>query len=210
MTVSIYKITNQQTNKSYIGWTAQPIVTRWTQHKKLALKNKDNRPFYNAIRKYGVDCWNVELLEEVSTKAIGKQREIEYIELYCTYHNGYNATRGGDGNNDIKMSEESNHARSIALKGKSKNYNRMAGKKHTAESRKKISEAHMGMKKPWVKWTPEQVKKRSFSRRSLTEQQYNDIHRLRTQGHTIKSIAETVGANPDVVKVWLKKPWNDK
>ena len=68
----------------------------------------------------------------------------------------------------------------------------------------------MGMKKPWVKWTPEQVKKRSFSRRSLTEQQYNDIHRLRTQGHTIKSIAETVGANPDVVKVWLKKPWNDK
>ena len=210
MTVSIYKITNQQTNKSYIGWTAQPIVKRWTEHKKLALKNKDNRPFYNAIRKYGIDCWNVELLEEVATKEIGKQKEIEYIQLYQTYDIGYNATRGGDGNNNIKMSEESNRARSIALKGKSKNYNRMAGKKHTNESRKKISEAHMGMKKPWVKWTPEQVKKRSFARRSLTEQQYKDIHRLRAEGNTIKSIAEIVGANPDVVKVWLKKPWNDK
>jgi group I intron endonuclease len=208
MTVSIYKITNQQTNKSYIGWTSQPIVKRWTEHKTLALKNKDNRPFYNAIRKYGTDCWNIELLEQVSTKDIGKQKEIEYIELYQTYNAGYNATRGGDGNNDIKMSAESNRARSIALKGKSKNYDRMTGKKHTEESRKKISESHLGMKKPWVKWTPEQVKKRAMPRRSLTEEQYNEIHRLRATGNTIKSIAEMIGANPDVVKVWLKKPWN--
>lgn len=207
MTVSVYKITNHLTNKSYIGWTSQPIEVRWQQHKKLADKNKDNRPFYNAIRKYGHDCWKVDLLEQVSTKGLAKAKEIEYIDYYRTYEIGYNATRGGDGNNGIQMSDESNRARSIALKDKPKNYDRMAGKKHTEESKKKISEAHVGMKKPWVKWTPEQIKKRSMPRRSLTEQQYKTIHNMRNDGHTIRVIAETVGSTPDVVKVWLKKTW---
>ena len=208
MASSVYRITNQITNKSYIGWTSQSIEVRWKQHKKAADKNKDNRPFYNALRKYGHACWIVELLEQVSTGKIAKEKEIEYIDYYKTYDFGYNATRGGDGNNGIQMSAESNSARSIALKGKSKNYDRMAGKKHTIESRKKISEAHTGMKKPWVKWTPEQIKKRAMTRRSLTEDQYNKIHLLRNEGHTIKFIADVVDANPDVVKVWLKKTWN--
>jgi group I intron endonuclease len=208
MTAIIYKITNQITNKSYIGWTGQPLETRWVQHQKLALKDQDNRPFYNAIRKYGTDCWTTEVLATTEDKTVAKQKEIEYIQLFESYDHGYNATRGGDGNNDIKMSEESNQSRSKALKGRPKNYIRMAGKKQSEESRKKISEAHKGMKKPWVKWSKEQIAKRSFGRRALTEQQYNQIHLLKNQGLRICDIAKQVETTPDLVKKWLNKSWN--
>lgn len=203
----IYKITNQHNNKSYIGWTSQSLADRWCQHKKLAQKNQDNRPFYNALRKYGTECWTIEIVESVEDKSQAKQKEIEYIALFESYDKGYNATRGGDGNNDIKMSEESNHARSISLKGKSKNYNRMAGKKHTEESRKKISLAHKGMKKPWLKPTRDQIVKSALSRRSLTKEQFDNIHQLRSQGNTIRKISEQTNISTDLVKKWLKKSW---
>jgi group I intron endonuclease len=203
----IYKITNQLNSKCYIGWTSQPLEKRWDQHKKTAQKNQDNRPFYNAIRKYGIDVWNLETLEILPTKEIAKQQEVHYIKLFESYDTGYNATLGGDGNNGIKMSPESNIARSNALKGIPKDYDRMAGKSHSEESRKAISESHKGMKKPWVKWTKEQCAARGMTRRALTKTQYDQIHKLKHIGYSIKIIAEQIGAKPDVVKKWLKKTW---
>lgn len=208
MPALVYKITNQLTNKSYIGWTSQTLDSRWLQHKKLAQKNQDNRPFYNAIRKYGVDCWITEILAITEDKTVAKQKEIEYIQLFESYDHGYNATRGGDGNNDIKMSPESNQARSKALKGRPKNYDRMAGKTHSAETKAKISKAHKGMKKPWLKPTREQIIKTAMKRRALTEQQYNQIHLLRKQGLRICDIAKQVDTSSDLVKKWLNKSWN--
>jgi hypothetical protein len=105
------------------------------------------------------------------------------------------------------MSVKSNIARSNALKGKPKDYDRMLGKKHSEESRKAISESHKGMKKPWVQWSKEQCAARGMKRRSLTKDQYDQIHVLKNNGQSIRLIAEQVGANPDVVKVWLKKSW---
>ena len=208
MSAIVYKITNQLTNKSYIGWTSQSLDNRWLQHKKLAKKNLDNRPFYNAIRKYGTDCWTTEVLITTEDKTVAKQKEIDYIELFESYNHGYNATRGGDGNNDIKMSSESNQARSRALKGLPKNYDRMAGKTHSEETKAKMSQAHKGMKKPWIKWNREQVIKSAMTRRALTEQQYNQIHELRKTGLRICDIAKQVNTSSDLVKKWLNKSWN--
>jgi group I intron endonuclease len=203
----LYKITNLQNNKSYIGWTGRTVEDRWQRHQKDALTYRDNRKFYNAIRKYGVESWKVETLVEVATIDEAKQKEIELIERYDSYYQGYNATKGGDGNNGIIMSEESNLARSRALKGRPKNYVRMAGKKHSEETKKKISMAHKGIKKPWLRPTKEQISKSAMSRRSLTKEQYDQIHLLRSQGLLIRIIAEQIGSNPDMVKKWLKKEW---
>lgn len=123
-------------------------------------------------------------------------------------NNGYNATKGGDGNNGIVMSEESNLARSRALKGRPKNYIVWPERKHREETKQKISEAHKGMKKPWVKWTSEQISKRAMTRRGLTKDQYDRIHDLRSQELTIKVIAEKIGSNSAMVKKWLKKDWS--
>ena len=134
----IYKIENINNNKCYIGWTSKSVDFRWSEHKSDAIKIRDNRKFYNAIRKYGVDSWNVTTLCEVNSNEIALKKEIKYIQLYDSYRNGYNATLGGDGNNGIIMSEESNIKRSEKLKGikKPKGFN--VGRIHSDETKDKI------------------------------------------------------------------------
>lgn len=203
----VYKITNKHNNKCYIGWTSCTLEGRWNQHIKLALKNTDNRKFYNAIRKYGIDCWDKEILLIVKTKSEAKKKEIELIELFDTYHNGYNSTKGGDGNNGIIMSAESNLKRSIALRGIPKNYDRMKGKNHSAETKEKISKAHQGKLKPWVKWTNEQIMRRANTRRMIVKEQYIKIKELQKNGLTIKNIANAVGLSIAMVKKWKNMEW---
>lgn len=207
----VYKITNVITDKSYIGWTSKNAEVRWDEHVKTAARNKDNRKFYNAIRKYGIDSWKTETLCETSTNEEAKLKEIFYIDLFESFIKGYNSTKGGDGNNGIVMSEESNKARSNALKGKKKSTStieKFKQRKQTESTKKAISEAHTGMKKPWVKWTSEQIEKRALSRRSLSYDQYVEIKKLRASGLTIKNISQLTNISCDLVKKWLKKEWN--
>ena len=205
---SLYKITNTQNNKCYVGWTGHTSLDRWHQHKTDALRHRDNRKFYNAIRKHGVDCWAVETLMEVATAEQAKLKEIELIAKFDSYHTGYNATKGGDGNNGIIMSEESNQARRRALLGKPKNYDRMKGKRHSEETKSKISAAHRGMKKPWLKPTPESIAKSAMTRRALSKDQYDLLHELRASGMLIKDVANQIGVSSHVAKKWLKKDWS--
>lgn len=94
----IYKITNRINNKGYIGKTSLTIEQRWAEHQKDAMSSqKNHRPLYSAIRKYGIENFIVEQIEEVSTDKEACEREIFWIEYYGTFKNGYNATKGGDG-----------------------------------------------------------------------------------------------------------------
>lgn len=206
----LYKITNTINNKCYIGWTGKTIQSRWEKHKNDALSFRDNRKFYNAIRKYGIEHWKVDLLLETLSIEEAKTKEIELIKFYNSYYEGYNATKGGDGNNGIIMSEESNRARSLKLKGVKKSQETIAkfkARKSTPEENKKRSLSHKGKKKPWVKWTPEQIEQRAMTRRSLSKDQYDRIHELRKQGLTMKKIGDIVGCSGDMVKKWLKRDW---
>lgn len=58
--------------------------------------HKEKRPLYNAIKKYGVEHFKIEEIEECD-ESIAAEREIYWIEYYNSYKNGYNATLGGDG-----------------------------------------------------------------------------------------------------------------
>lgn len=148
------------------------------------------------------------MLEEGLTVNQSKVKEQFYINLFDSYNNGYNSTLGGDGNQGIIMSEESNKKRSNALKGKPKNYVRMHGKTHSNESKLKISSSHKGMKKPWVKWSDEQILKRALTRRALTFEQYQELHILKTKGFTRKQISQKLNVSLDVVKKWANLPWD--
>lgn len=92
----IYKITNKINNKIYIGQTARDIDSRYYEHKKCAENTNTNQPLYNAMRKYGVEAFKVDLVEECDESMLN-DREIYYIDKYDSYKNGYNATLGGDG-----------------------------------------------------------------------------------------------------------------
>lgn len=204
----LYKITNTITNKCYVGWTGKTVEQRWNQHITDALNCRDNRKFYNAIRKYGKDCWQVDTLLEVDSPDEAKSKEIDLIEQFQSYYRGYNATKGGDGNNGIIMSKESNAARSNALKGVPKNYDRMKGKTHSNETKEKISAAHKGMKKPWVKQTKERIFKRAVTRRSLTKETFDILKHLASCGATNKEIANRLNIKVDIVKKWRNRDWN--
>ena len=93
----IYKISNSINDKVYIGKTLSTIEKRFQEHIKDSNKETDNiRPLYRAIRKYGVDVFYIEVIEQVSIENLS-DREKYWIQYYDSYNNGYNATVGGDG-----------------------------------------------------------------------------------------------------------------
>lgn len=91
----IYMITNLINDKKYIGLTKNSIKERYYHHCRKAVHGGG---FYlhSALRKYGVENFKIEKLDEASDIEELKQKEIEYIEKYNTFNNGYNLTKGGD------------------------------------------------------------------------------------------------------------------
>lgn len=93
----IYKITNNINNKIYIGKTNYNIEKRFREHiLDSRRRKKEKRPLYNAMNKYGVENFSIEIVEECSP-SMANEREIYWIEYYDSFKNGYNATIGGDG-----------------------------------------------------------------------------------------------------------------
>ena len=91
----IYKIINNINGKFYIGKTNFTLEKRFKQHISDSKRDRcKDRPLYRAMNKYGVNNFNIELLEETENPI---EREIYWIEYYNTYKHGYNATKGGDG-----------------------------------------------------------------------------------------------------------------
>lgn len=94
----IYKITNTITGETYIGKTIRTVDVRLAEHKRDCQKySGKNIPLYNAVQKYGWDSFTVGIVEENISNSLINEKEKYYISLYDTYHNGYNATEGGDG-----------------------------------------------------------------------------------------------------------------
>ena len=129
----VYKIVNKVNGKYYIGMTKQTLIKRFSQHKQNAKMGK-NTYLYNAIRKYGNDNFEIELLLECSNKEECCNLEIEYISKN---KNGYNLAPGGEGGfvvQDIKSWK-------CKLKESRKDKTPFLGKTHSEEAKKKCSEA---------------------------------------------------------------------
>lgn len=106
MTGQLYKISNIINDKCYIGKTYQGTEKRFSEHKSDSLKERNkNRPLYRAFNKYGLDNFKIETLGTFEEGEL-EVKEIEYIELYDSYKNGYNATLGGDGKAYLIHSDE--------------------------------------------------------------------------------------------------------
>ena len=106
-TTGIYKITNKTNNKCYIGQSVN-IEKRWYNH-KYSYKNSNtkdyNSTFHTALRKYGINNFSFEIIEECDIDSLN-EREIYWIEFYNSYYRGYNETPGGD--NGFSCPGESN------------------------------------------------------------------------------------------------------
>jgi len=94
----IYLITNLINNKKYIGKTSRKPNLRWNEHKCNAFYENYNFPLYKAMKKYGIENFKFEVIEDnIPLKELNKREEY-WINYYNTYNGaGYNATKGGDG-----------------------------------------------------------------------------------------------------------------
>lgn len=112
MEYCIYKITNTENNKVYIGQTYRP-KTRYYEHNNY----EENRHLRSAFEKYGKEYFTWEILYEGLSK---EQADVEEERLISEYNStndkfGYNIQTGG------------------------------AHGKHNEESRRRMSEAHIGI-----------------------------------------------------------------
>lgn len=90
----IYVITNLTNDKKYVGQTRQQLNKRWLSHITES-RSYTERPLYRAMNKYGIDNFKIRILEECDVNKLN-EREIWWIQSLDSYHNGYNATTGGE------------------------------------------------------------------------------------------------------------------
>ena len=91
----VYILTNSINSKVYIGQTIQSIKDRWYGHCRInCSKNEADMRIKRAILKYGKENFDIRELERCRVEDLD-EREIYYIDLYNSFNNGYNSTRGG-------------------------------------------------------------------------------------------------------------------
>jgi group I intron endonuclease len=134
----VYKITNLVNNKTYIGKSNDPH-DRWIRHLQQANLKEDNVNFsiiHKAIKKYGENNFNFEIIGEFNSELEAFEAETYFIDLYSSHisKNGYNITLGGEGISGYKHTEESRQKMSIAH----------TGKIISPETKKKMSDSHIG------------------------------------------------------------------
>ena len=88
--IGIYKITNTVTGDCYIG-SSKDVKQRWASHKKPSRwKKHPNNPMYIDMRKYGLDKFDFQILEEVEIEKL-KETEQQFIETLKPTYNSNNA-----------------------------------------------------------------------------------------------------------------------
>jgi len=159
----LYKVTSPS-GKIYIGITCETLEDRKSKHKYTANRMQKSHKFSNAIKYYGIDGMNWEVVFNNLSQEKAIELEKQLIEEHDTYKNGYNSTKGGEGAWGYKWNEE-------ALK---------KSRKHLEETyysdpewKKKKSE----ITKNWYKNNPKEGKKlreKSYKRLKENKHKWED------------------------------------
>jgi hypothetical protein len=99
----VYRIWNKTTDRGYIGQTVRSFDARWRAHQSSVRQGSKFR-FHSAIRKYGLNDWNHEILFESDDIDLIRKTEEQLIAEYRYQIKGvgYNAKPGGCGGNIVK------------------------------------------------------------------------------------------------------------
>lgn len=88
----IYRITNIQNNKIYIGQSSHSVRGRVMRHFNDAESGRLDTHFCRTIRKYGRESFVWEVIDEAKTSDELNQKEHYWINFYDSVNKGYNET----------------------------------------------------------------------------------------------------------------------
>lgn len=106
----VYKITNTKTQEFYVGQTIKNIEYRFRKHKEMSIRGNGYK-LHNAMRKYGVNNFIIELLDSATNLEELNEKEIYYIDFLKPH---YNILPGGQ----IRLTENSIEKMRKSLMGK--------------------------------------------------------------------------------------------
>lgn len=181
----IYKITNKVNGKSYIGQTRYTIEFRWKQHQH----KKDNTYFHNAIHKYGIENFSIEILEKCNIEDLNS-REIFYIAKYDTFKNGYNLTIGGDGNRKLLLDDSYSEIKELYLSGFSSN---------------KIATLYKVDKASIVKILKSLDVKIRSNKLNINHQEFLELVQDYQSGYSLRELSKRYDCSPSGLKEYLIK-----
>jgi len=94
---NLYLLRNKKNGKAYVGQTTGSLERRWASHLRSVAAGSR---FYihNAIRKHGIDAWDMSLIAQYKSQSeldAAEQAAIIALRTHWTYE-GYNLTFGGE------------------------------------------------------------------------------------------------------------------
>lgn len=180
----IYKIQNILNDKVYIGSSIH-IMNRWSRHRSDLEKNRStSNKLQLSYNKNGKDNFKFSIIEECSIDEL-LEREQFYIDLFDSYNKGYNSVKFAGHTLGFSPTKETrDKIRNTLLK-----MNHMKGKKHSDESRKRMSESHKG-----VKLSEEHKRKISenSSRHNLGKHLSDETKKKLSKSHKGKKLSQNV------------------
>lgn len=132
--MDVYCHTNKINGLRYVGYTTGKMKKRWKDH-IYAARNGSNQFFHQAIREFGPENFDNEVICEIDDVKNAKVLERFYIEMLNTWGPlGYNMTKGGNGSGYRIFSDLHRKRLSIAS----------TGKIQSAEQKQKTSQREKG------------------------------------------------------------------
>ena len=132
----IYLFENKINSKVYVGQSVN-IHKRIIEH----FNNNPELYFHQALKKYGIENFNIYILEYLDQKEEMNTREIYYINKYNSNNSdfGYNLTKGGRGHLGTECSPEQRETLSTLHKKETWGYNYETGQSYHADSREELA-----------------------------------------------------------------------
>lgn len=135
--------------KVYVGLTCQNPLDRW----QGGYGYKNQRLMFNAIKKYGWENIQHEIILDGLTLSEAHEKEIEWISYHRSNERlfGYNVSSGGESGNGHTVSKEVREKIGAAHRGK----------RLSSEHREKLRLSHLGKKRGKV--PPEVIERRKLA-----------------------------------------------